>query len=362
MEETNKISLTQLMILLALSRMFTIVTYTPSGNGLASGSVSLIATLLSGVLQAAALTLGIRLSRADAGVSPMILGERGGKVVYRGLGICYWLLAMAVCLYTVVTFTYFVVSNFYDFAYWWVVVLALVLAAGLAVSQGLEAIARSAAILGVLFLVALGLVAIGLRDQYDLLNYIAPRLTFPQELLAIYRGFAMNFELAAFLLLLPWVRNYRAPKGRRWILWSTLLAVGLQVMTTLALGMYGEGKRFPIFAAVTTTRFVVLSRLGSVFMGIWVMLGFFKLALFLHLAVSLWAAMGYREMRKKDIWIHSALVAALGLGALGLSGITSALYAAAGAGVLTLVGVILLPAVGWIFKRKRGKGHDRTPG
>ena len=111
-----------------------------------------------------------------------------------------------------------------------------------------------------------------------------------------------------------------------------------------------------MFSLVTTTRFVVLSRLDSMFMGIWVILGFYKLAVFLQVAVSLFAAMGYRPVRHRDIWLHAGLIAALSLLALGISGLGSALYAAVGAGVLTAVGVVVLPLVGWILTRKEGKG------
>lgn len=357
--DAGKVSLGQLMVLLCLSRMFTVMTYTPEAQPVTYGGVSLLSTLLSGVLQMGVLTLGIRLSKSPTGVSPMILGQRGNPLLYRLLGSCYWLLSMGVCLYTTVSFTYFIISNFYDFAYWWVVILCLTLAAGVALRQGLEAICRSAAVMGVLLLAMLAVAVIGLLDQLSWLNLSWPGLTPYQEGLAVYRGFAMNFEMAAFLLLLPWVRQYEPPRGRQWIAWTTLLTLGIQLLLELAVGSYARDKRFPLFTLVTTTRFVVLSRLDSVFMGIWVVLGFYKLAVFLKVAVSLFAAMGYRPVRHRDIWIHSGLAAVLSLVSMGRSGLGFALYAAVGAGALTVMGVLVLPLVGWVLTRKERLSKDK---
>lgn len=360
MEDTGKISLGQLMTLMLLSRMFTAVTYTPEGQEMLGG-LSLVGTFVSGVVQVAVLTVGIRLSRSATGVSPMIMGSCS-KTVYRVLGVCYWALAMGVCLYTAISFTYFVVSNFYDFTYWWVVVLVLIFAAGLGVRQGLEAVSRSAAVMGVFLLGFFGLLVVGLLPEFELLNFTWSGMTTGQHALAAYRNFAMNFELVAFLLLLPWVRDYQPPRGRRWVVWSTVLSMGLQLILQLAVGSYARGKRFPYFAMVSSTQFAGLSRLDSLFMGVWVVLGFYKMAVFLQLAVSLWAAVGYRPVRHRDIWIHCGFTAGLALAALGLGGLYTALYAAAAAGVLTTLGVLVLPGISRLVRWKEERQREKKSG
>ncbi len=69
MEESCKISVSQLFLLLFLSRTFSLVAYSPSIQG-GGERITLITTLLSGVLQGLALVAGVALCRRRTGSSP----------------------------------------------------------------------------------------------------------------------------------------------------------------------------------------------------------------------------------------------------------------------------------------------------
>ena len=82
MEESCKISVSQLFLLLFLSRTFSLVAYSPSIQG-GGERITLITTLLSGVLQGLALVAGVALCRRRTGSSPLIVPTGG---LYQVLG------------------------------------------------------------------------------------------------------------------------------------------------------------------------------------------------------------------------------------------------------------------------------------
>ncbi len=157
MEESCKISVSQLFLLLFLSRTFSLVAYSPSIQG-GGERITLITTLLSGVLQGLALVAGVALCRRT-GSSPLIVPTGG---LYQVLGGLYWLFCTVVCVYTAVNFISFVTAAVYDYRYGGLVAFTLVAAGALAASQGLEGLARGAGILTVLLGIGCGVIALGL--------------------------------------------------------------------------------------------------------------------------------------------------------------------------------------------------------
>ena len=117
MEESCKISVSQLFLLLFLSRGFSVIAFSPSIQG-GGERITLITTLLSGVVQYLALTAGLALCRRGTGSSPLIAP---GTVFYRVQCALYCLCAMAVAVYTAVSFLSFMAAAVYDYRYGWLV-------------------------------------------------------------------------------------------------------------------------------------------------------------------------------------------------------------------------------------------------
>lgn len=348
----GSVSMEQLALLLAVSRMFGVLTYT--GDSKLSSAMGFLAILLSGVLQLLLLRLGIFLC---GGLKEASMGAaKGPKSLYRVICGGYWLLCTAIAADTAETFTRFLSVSFYDWKGWWALELLFVLAAVLSARQGIEAICRAAALLGVLLAGLLLLIAAGLWDEYNLLYYSFAPAPAAGMLEGVLHGAAMNFEMIALLLLLPEAVNRHSPARSRWVIWTTAAAAGVQTMLCLSLGMYAEGKTFPMFAAAASAGFSVFQRLDAVFMAMWVITGFLRISVFLLLSARLWPQLCLRERKKQDFYSQGLIIAGAAL-FVGLCGSSLSFFeSTAAAGAAVALGVILLPLAGRLVSReKRGE-------
>ena len=207
MDGRDKISVSQLLILLTLSRFFSLVAYSP--QALEGGrNITILTTLVSGVVQYLALMLGIFFCRRSTGLSPLMAP---GGAFFRVQSGIYWLFSMAVCVHSATGFISFMVTAIYDYRYTWVVALTFVAAGALAVSQGLEGLARGGGILMVLLGLGCGVIALGLWRQYDWLNFSYRLLPAAETARGAWQALAMNGEMFALLLLLCYVRGATGP-------------------------------------------------------------------------------------------------------------------------------------------------------
>lgn len=353
MGESGKISVSQLFLLLFLSRAFSLVAYSPAIQG-DGRRITLITTLLAGGLRYLALMAGIRLCRRRAGVSPLIAP---GTLFYRVQCALYWACSMAVAVYTLVSFVSLMSAVVYDYRYGWLVALTMGAAGALAVCQGLEGLARGAGILAVLLGLGCVVIVLGLWRQYDWLNFSLRILSPADTLRGTCHIFAMDGELIAFLLLLGALD--RAPGAAAcagWIGAATLAAMGVQLLTMLTLGSYGGLKPFPVFTAVTSAGFRSFQRLDPVFLVIWVVLGFMKLSVFLGLAANMAPRVFFHPGGRWWVWGNTALatLAALVLWS-GPESWMDGFHRALSTGALTLLGVLVLPLAGKLADAAGGR-------
>lgn len=352
MEETEKISASQLFLLLLLSHGFSLVCRSPMGEG---GRMPLFAILLSGAIQAALLLAGLWLCRRRTGVSPLLAPGSG---FYRVQSFLYWGCCVTAAVCTMVDFISFMTAVVYDDREGWMVAVTFAIAGALSASQGLEGLARGGGILAVLLGAGCVIIALGLWREYDWRNLSAGLLPLGDALGIACRDAAQNGELFALLLLLPHLRKTpRSASCAGWVAFLALAAMALRLMTVLTLGSYGGMKPFPVFTAMTSLGFRSFHRLDSVFLAVWVTLGLARLAVFLSLSASLSAGMFFRPWGTGWVWGSAALGLA---GALALwSGPESwaeNFYRWPVAGTVTLLGVLLLPAAGWLLDHRSGEG------
>ena len=362
MEKKIKISPFQLTVLLALSRMFTVMTYTPRIGPLPEGSVSLVTTHLSPVAQYFLLMLAAGWCASPKGVSPLLLSGRGARVGHMVFSALYWAFSLVVCLYTVVNFIYFLVTSFYDFRDVFLMAAVFVLCAGFAVSQGLEAFSRAAAVFALVALLGFGAIALGLWGEYDMLNFVLRPWDPAGTIWGIYQGLAMNFELAALLLLLPHtdLEKLRPRMAAGWLGTVAALSAGLILITIFSLGEYAGYQMFPVFAAASSAKVLMFRHLDAVFMAVWVLLGFAKLTVFLFLMASMWGELLRRELTGKMVWANTATVLVLSWAGLAMRDFAEGLYWVTGTGAVTLIGALGLPLVGWLIKWREGRKKNEA--
>jgi hypothetical protein len=354
MDEKNKISVSQLLILLTLSRFFSLVAYSPQAQK-GGENITLLTTLASGVLQYLALMAGLKLSRRGTGLSPLLAP---GGAFFRFQSAIYWIFSIVMCAYSSAGFISFMVTAIYDYRYSWVVAVTFVGAGALAVSQGLEGLARGGGILMVFLGIGAGVIALGLWSQYDWLNFSPRLLSLRESFWGTWQAFAMNGEMLALLLLLSHVRGEpRAASCAGWVGAVTAGSVAVQLMTMLTLGAYGAIKPYPVFTAVTSAGFQVFQRLDSVFLVIWVVLGLIRLSVFLALASSLSAGAFFRPWSSRWVWGNALLAGAGAMMLFGRMEWMEILHRVLATGLLTVVGVLVLPGLGWLLdagRRKKG--------
>lgn len=362
MEKKVKISPFQLTMLLVLSRMFTVISYSPADSPLPHGTVSIFTTLISAVVQYVFLILAAFWCTGDQGVSPIFLTGYGAKTGHFIFGGLYWGFSLLICLYTVLHFTYFLSLSFYDFQKAWPIALIFVFCIGIAVSQGLEAFARGSAIFALVIALGIGCIALGLWREYDFLNWVRTPWNIMDTAWGVYQGFAANFELVALLLLLPYtnLENLRPRMAAGWLGIATILSVGMILITTFSLGEYAGVKIFPVFAAASSAKVLLFQHLDAVFMAIWVLLAFVKGVVFLFLAASMWGELCRREMTGTIVWANAGLVIILALLSLHWENLSKGIYWVSGSGIATVVAVLLLPLAGWILRANNRKGGNRS--
>ena len=360
MEQKIKISPFQLTVLLILSRMFTVLAYTPDFSPLPEEGVSLVSAFVSPLLQYGVLMLAAALCASPKGISPLLLAGKGAKAGHTVFAVLYWAISLGVCLYTATNFTLFLTTAFYNFRNPFLITAVFVLCGGIAVSQGLEALARAAAVFAAVALIGMAAVALGLREEYDLLNFARSAWAPAGILWGAYRGLAMNFELIALLLLMPFLNRseLRPRMAAGWLGAVAVLSAGLILMTTFSLGQYAGHQMFPVFAAAASARVLMFRHLDGVFLSVWVLLGFTKMAVFLFLTASMWSELFRREISGKIVWANTAVVLALSWVVLALDQAAEGLYWIVGSGAATLAGVFLLPLAGWIIKRGERRGRS----
>lgn len=351
MEESGKISASQLFLLLLLSHGFSLGTRPSAGNE----ETTLLTILLSGLIQAAVLAAGLFFCRRKTGASPFLAPGSG---FYRLQNLFYWAFCGLAAVLTAVDFVSFMTTMVYDYREGWMVAVTFGLAGALAASQGLEGLARGGGILAALLGLGCFFIVLGLWRQYDWRNLTMASLSLGDTLAGACYEAAMNWELFALLLLLPYLRKApRTVSCAGWVGVLTFAAAAVRLMTVLTLGSYGGMKPFPVFTAVTSMGFRSFQRLDSVFLAIWVTLGLVRLAVFLSLAARCSAGVFFRPWRTGWVWGNAALAAA---GALALwSGPESwgsGVYRRPAAAAIALLGVLLLPLAGWLLDRKGEKG------
>lgn len=315
MNKNTRISVSQLVCLLLVSRMTSAFTASPA-SGIAAGGSGL---LLSALLQAPLLLLlflptwwfGRRTNRAGTlDYAYVLFGKKGGGV----LAVLYGLLCLLVITGDLLRFQTFVsVALSPDMSR---VALAalLTLCVFFAASCGFQAIARAAGVAAVVMTLLLVFVALTLLPEMEAIHFLSP---FYEGTESVVRGALMELprclEVTVIGLLLPYV-NGNAHKG--YAVWTgalSALLIVMQATVTGVLGDFADEVRFPFYAAVTAADVGFLQRMDIVALAVWMVALFVKMAFYGTLYMS--AAQRLFGDRHKPLlgWAGGLAVLAVGL-------------------------------------------------
>lgn len=283
----RRISPGQLVLLLFLSRLFSLLTLVPK-RGAATGSAallsSLFAALVVGVAALPVLWLFRRTDRsvfetADSALKP--LGTL--SAVLMGL-FCIWTVA-----YTIAHFSFFMVSSVYFNGHGMVFVLCLTLAAAYGASLGLEPLARMSLSAFLLAVVTALVLVIALFGDMRWQNVISPFYDGLSPVLSSTWGGASQYgELVLLVLLLHRVREPGKSGGSiclRWLVLSACAFLVFGLLTLTVLGNYGATRLFPLHTTATVAHFSMGGRLDLLYLFLWIFVAFLRAALWLYGAV-----------------------------------------------------------------------------
>lgn len=148
---------------------------------------------------------------------------------------------------------------------------ALMVSAAAAAFYGLQAIARSAAVIAAFVLISVVLISIALIPGIELINY--PAFLY-DGMKPVFEGvleiLPRSFEAAVIVLLFPHIKG-GAAKGYLW--WCAAIAAVAAIVQLCSVGVLGDFaamQMFPYYMAVTAAPGSILHRLDIVSAAIWI--------------------------------------------------------------------------------------------
>ena len=278
---TNRISGSQLVLLLILCRSFNMLTADMHNVTGHYGMEQLAAIPLSLVLQAViALPAFLLMRKTGRGMTESALWTAGNAGRIFPLVSCAYL--AAVTGITIFNLASFLANAIYPGSSAFFLAAALTAAAFAAVYMGLEGLARAAGILFIFFLVSLLLTTVGVSERIRLLN-IRPLET--GSLSVIWQGawkiFARSSTVFLFVLLVPQISRNKAKSFLVYLGAVGLMMEAVSFLVTTVLGELGVDEAYPFFMLTTIAQISIFQRMDALHVSIWVMVCFLRVTLFL---------------------------------------------------------------------------------
>ncbi len=283
-EKAYDISGVQLVLLLFVTRLFTILTFVPKSDVAISGSAALLAILLSGIL-GLVFFLPFFWFQKKCGENLLDAVFRVGKAYGWVVSVLLWLFCLYVVSYTISHFTFFMTSTFYDDAKPWLFLILLILAAAYGAVLGVEACARLGALAFALVLVVTLLIGCALFSQIDLIYFTNPlRENWKTISQNVFFTATNNTECILFLLLFSRTKEKKKRTVVWWLLSITIMYELLAFLTQAVLGNYSNARLFPLHTLATLARFSDFGRLDLLHAAVWIFCAFLRASIFLYSA------------------------------------------------------------------------------
>ena len=281
----SKISASQLVILLFLSRAFNVLNYVPAFNGKIEGLAMLFGTIIAFFISVLILIPPLLLYHRFHGENIVDITFKKSKYLGYLLSFSIFLMSTITLVGTVVGFEFFMTNAIYEKASITVIILTICIACFVGALNGLEGLSRASTIVFVCFMLGTLFIGLGAIPDVDLLN-IKPILESPVASSFTYAFdlIAQSPELYVFILLLPRI-NGNVNKSAFGFLFLSFLFIG--ITNFLILGVFSDfftTQTFPYYALATIIEISIIQRLDAIHMTIWVFISFIRITLFIIIA------------------------------------------------------------------------------
>ncbi len=382
----TRISGSQAVVLLFLSRMFALLTVSGGRDGQVGGGLAVLAALCSFLFQLALFLPGWLLARRHPGqnFAEAVTGCLGGAG--RGVSLLLWLLLVLLAGMSAAEFEHFLVSAVYEQAPRLLFAFLFLAAAIYGAWLGLEAFGRFAYFGFTVFALLAVSLCFSLAGDFQTGELFAQTFASPASFLRTAWSMAAgDIELLCFFLLLPSLRTGEdkgAPAGKGlFFAWNglyTLAAAGFILLTVGVLGGNpSTGQSYPFYTLACAAEGSLLARTDAIHMSMWGILGLLRCCLLLYCAsIALRCAVTVSSRRKSLLnWAaghRTAVTAFIAFAAaLLLAGSPAALNGLRriwGGGIPILCVLALFPAAALVAgavrskkRRKEAAGHGEAP-
>lgn len=357
------ITVSQLFIMLFLSRMVVNLTYNPLFSGSDGMWEHIVSAGISYVLIFLLFLPIYLLSKRRPGLgliddAYLYLGKFGAII-----GIVYGLYFVMTCCYTLSLFDLFVANVMSPRTSLLVLSVAVAASACYGAFKGIEALARASGIIFVLVLASLVFLVCALLFMADPIHFTPVFYNGSEQAIGgVLLMLGRSSCLPALAILIPFAKG-NLKKG--FIAWNTCVyAVIALVITAVvgALGDYLKTQMFPIYAAANAAQLGVFQRMDALYIGIWMMGIFLKISLFLYLFSLCMASLFGEKAARRSILPAAVAVIIISLLVTefrDISRVLFNLYFLFGCSMLvTLIIPLLLLILDFIYGRKERKNHD----
>ncbi|MBC8569517.1 GerAB/ArcD/ProY family transporter [Zongyangia hominis] len=366
----RQVKMYQVVLLLFLSRTFTIISYNPK-QGTSFGATTTILGMVAGFVLVFLLFLpGYALIRRNSlpGEAPD-LSMCAAKALGKGsavVDVIYFLFFAGVAGYTVANFELFITTAVYPHASQFLIVFLLILAACYGVYMGVESLSRISIVVFGFFFISMAFIFVALVPDIDWVNLKMPFWSGLEQGMTAFWGGVMDsvgrsVELAAVLYLAPHIIGDLKKGVLAWDAMFTVKFILVSVLIVGVLGQLGITQPFPFYTLTSMAEISIFQRLDSLHVSIWVLMGYVKTALFLFLSAKSLSHMVPEKFRRHTPWVATAV--ALGFALLLSDNVRNLNLAslANGTGLPVLIAVFLIPGVLWlidVIRHRKPKGEE----
>lgn len=273
-----KISSWQLMLLLFLSRIFTTITFfSLKSKDPASIILPFAASVLVEIiLFVPAILLYKKYPKENVITSALNVNKIFGIILI----FIYSLFMIFMIFKTVRFFLYFFETAFSDLLpVVWVGIMLL--AASVYVAYlGIEAAARSAAVVFGLFIVMLLIVIPATASDFEISNYYTVPISSNSLLQGILDGISRSDETVILILIMPYLKEKIDQAVYGFLGMKLVFIEGIVICCMLLLGGYMTASPFSFFTMCRYAKTAFIERLDAVYLVVWTLMGVIKLSLY----------------------------------------------------------------------------------
>lgn len=352
-----RVSVSQLFIMLFISRMVVNVTYssyTSDTHSLRYGALSAVISLLATLIMLVPVYLMFKTSNGRTVTdNSYLLFKKWGAII----AVIYGLYFLWVLINTLSQFNIMVTNVLNPTASVFILSLAVVVASMYGAYKGIEALGRASTIIFVFIAVALIILLCTLLTKADYLN-LEP-VTFdntPEITETVLSMISKNSCIPAMAILLPFASG-KTKSGAVW--WTVAVYISTAVIITLitaVLGDYIETQVFPVYSVTAVASLGVTERLDGLFLGVWTAGMFVKISLFIYLLSACVKRIFGEMISRWSILICGILVLAVAMGISATEGLFQLIFNNYILLCLTILTGVIIPLLLAVVNKIKKKG------